>query len=166
LSNSNRFGDFVRSARKKKDYSIDSLAELSGLSNAQISRIERGVGGAPKVDTINKLAQGLEIAPTDLLAAAELLNDVAKASERIQHLTDLKSLYDQSVEKIADADKKIDIYGKEIEQLQRFVDNPTTDLATFIELPFITYFGKELSSNQRERIKKMLEILIEQQGEE
>lgn len=44
--------------RWEKDYSIEQLARISGVSSAQISRIENGLT-TPTVDTICKLAKAL-----------------------------------------------------------------------------------------------------------
>jgi transcriptional regulator with XRE-family HTH domain len=56
-----QFGMYLKAAREKKGISGNQLAVLSGISNAQISRIENGLRGIPKPETIRKLAEALDI---------------------------------------------------------------------------------------------------------
>ena len=48
----------LQKIRWERDYSIEQLARISGVSSAQISRIENGLT-TPTVDTICKLAKAL-----------------------------------------------------------------------------------------------------------
>jgi transcriptional regulator with XRE-family HTH domain len=56
----------LRALRKKKKLSQEALAERSGLSLSYISEIERG-NREPTLETIEKLAAGLGVAPQALL---------------------------------------------------------------------------------------------------
>ena len=54
-------GQRLRSIRESKELTIDQLAELCGLTPGHIGRIERNHSQNPRFDTIEKLAQALEI---------------------------------------------------------------------------------------------------------
>ncbi|PZE20114.1 helix-turn-helix domain-containing protein [Paenibacillus xerothermodurans] len=54
-----QFGMYLKKAREQKGMSVNHLAAASGISNAQISRIENGVRGIPKPETIRRLAEAL-----------------------------------------------------------------------------------------------------------
>lgn len=64
------FGTYLKSIRENKKMSINQLAIKSGISNAQISRIENGLRGVPKADTIQKLADALETSFVELMVVA------------------------------------------------------------------------------------------------
>lgn len=64
------FGAYIRTLREKADISLNQLAEESGVSNAQISRIENGKRGVPKVDTLKRLAKPLKVSYEELLDKA------------------------------------------------------------------------------------------------
>jgi transcriptional regulator with XRE-family HTH domain len=61
-----RLGKRVRQLRRDKDLSIEKLAELAKLSDKFIQAIETG-RQAPSIDSIEKLARGLDVPVTDLL---------------------------------------------------------------------------------------------------
>lgn len=56
---------YLQKIRWKKDYSIGKLAKLSGVSTAQISRIENGLT-IPTIETLCRLAKALDCDVTDL----------------------------------------------------------------------------------------------------
>lgn len=59
------FGAFVKKMRKQKGYSQDKFAEIADLSQAYLSSVERGIAN-PRLDTLKKIAVGLNIPMTDL----------------------------------------------------------------------------------------------------
>src|SRR5436309_2182322 len=70
MSNSeqqNVFGSRVLLFRKKRQFTQLRLAELSGLSQAEICRIEKGRYRELNVDTIRQLAEAFEIEPDVLV---------------------------------------------------------------------------------------------------
>ncbi|MBB3132153.1 SOS-response transcriptional repressor LexA [Paenibacillus rhizosphaerae] len=80
---SSSFGEFLRKLREQKGLSLNQLAAKSGVSNAQISRIENGLRDTPRPDTIKKLAEGLNISQTELMEKAgyfEGFEDTKKAA--------------------------------------------------------------------------------------
>lgn len=75
------FGDYLKQMRKKRGYTLKQLAELSGVSDSQISRIEIGTRGVPKLENLKKLAKALDVPPDSLLEKAGLLNRTDSAFE-------------------------------------------------------------------------------------
>jgi repressor LexA len=59
MGNGNEFGELLKQLREEKGFGINQLATYSGVSSSQISRIEQGKRGVPKVETIRKLATAL-----------------------------------------------------------------------------------------------------------
>jgi transcriptional regulator with XRE-family HTH domain len=62
---SKAFGRRVRELRTREGLSQDGLAHSSGIHLTSIGRIERG-GREPRLTTILKLAEGLEVEPGEL----------------------------------------------------------------------------------------------------
>ena len=60
------FGRRLRELRKARDLSQEKLAELSGLERTYISQAEQGRRNTT-LSTMQKLAAGLGIAPSELL---------------------------------------------------------------------------------------------------
>jgi transcriptional regulator with XRE-family HTH domain len=65
-----QFGSYLKSVREQKRLSINQLALDSGISNAQISRIENGLRGIPKPETIRKLADALKVSYEEMMRQA------------------------------------------------------------------------------------------------
>ncbi|WP_404408612.1 helix-turn-helix domain-containing protein [Jeotgalibacillus malaysiensis] len=63
-----QLGGNLRLLRKNRDLSLDRLAQLTGVSKAMLGQIERGDAN-PSVGTIWKIANGLKISFSSLLAA-------------------------------------------------------------------------------------------------
>jgi len=59
--NEDSFGEMVKARREKMEISQDQLAELSGVSQPTISRIEDDPLHNPTVNTKNKLLKDLEL---------------------------------------------------------------------------------------------------------
>jgi HTH-type transcriptional regulator, competence development regulator len=66
----NIFGEKLRKLRKEKGFSIRKLSELSGVAHSYLSQVETGKRGIPKVETLEKIATGLNIPSIDLLVQA------------------------------------------------------------------------------------------------
>lgn len=65
-----RFPGVVRRLREAKGWSQEELAERADLNRSYVGEIERGVA-MPSLSTISKLALGLELKPSSLLAHCE-----------------------------------------------------------------------------------------------
>ncbi len=57
--NDNQFAEYLKQLRETKNWTVNQLALRSGVSPAQISRIENGKRGVPRPETIKKLSEGL-----------------------------------------------------------------------------------------------------------
>ncbi|MCG7406734.1 helix-turn-helix domain-containing protein [Paenibacillus sp. ACRRX] len=66
----NSFGSYLKMLREKKEMTIKQLSEESGISNAQISRIENGIRKPPKPETIKKLSEALGADYKEMLTKA------------------------------------------------------------------------------------------------
>ncbi|PZT51983.1 helix-turn-helix domain-containing protein [Paenibacillus silvae] len=73
---SNILGVYLKKQRKKRGLNLVELSQLSGVSSAQISRIETGKRGIPKPDTLKKLSLALMISYEDLMMRAGYLEKV------------------------------------------------------------------------------------------
>lgn len=60
--------DVIKKTRMSKGYSTRQLAKLCGVANSQVSDLESGNLNNTTVKTICKLADVLEINPTDLFS--------------------------------------------------------------------------------------------------
>jgi transcriptional regulator with XRE-family HTH domain len=69
------FGVYLKKSRESKGVSVNQLAIESGISNAQISRIENGLRGIPKPETIRKLADALQIPYEEMMEKAGHMPD-------------------------------------------------------------------------------------------
>jgi transcriptional regulator with XRE-family HTH domain len=63
-----KHGQYIIELRKKKGISQRMLANLAGLQNSTISRIEDGSSAKPDPVTLNKIADALDIERTLLLS--------------------------------------------------------------------------------------------------
>lgn len=59
-------GENLRAAREKRELTQEQLSERTGVQAGEISRIETGKRD-PQVSTVLKLADGLDLAPGELL---------------------------------------------------------------------------------------------------
>ncbi len=64
------FGIYLREKRLKKGFTISQLSLYSGVSTAQLSRIENGKRGAPKAENIQKIASALSVPYEEMMEAA------------------------------------------------------------------------------------------------
>lgn len=84
--NEQTFGTYLQKLRKKRGHTLKELAELTGLSDAQISRIENGLRGAPKRANIKKLEIALDVPTDSLLEKAGLIKKVDSAFDDVAML--------------------------------------------------------------------------------
>jgi transcriptional regulator with XRE-family HTH domain len=66
-------GSFIRAQRELASLSLRQLSELTDVSNAYLSQIERGLH-EPSIRVLKSVAQALGMPPEVLLAQAGLLN--------------------------------------------------------------------------------------------
>ena len=57
----NKFGDFLRIKRKRKNLSVRTFADLIGKSGSYVSQLECGIRIAPKGELLHKMAKALSL---------------------------------------------------------------------------------------------------------
>lgn len=65
-------GTFIRHQRRVADLSLRELANLTSVSNAYLSQVERGLH-QPSLKVLSAIAAALEVSPASLLVEAGLL---------------------------------------------------------------------------------------------
>jgi transcriptional regulator with XRE-family HTH domain len=65
-------GTFIRHQRRVADLSLRELADLTSVSNAYLSQVERGLH-QPSLKVLSAIAAALEVSPASLLIQAGLL---------------------------------------------------------------------------------------------
>lgn len=63
-------GKVIRALRREKGLSQEVLSGLAGIARTHLSMIENGTMKA-SIETVSKIAQALELRPSELLALAE-----------------------------------------------------------------------------------------------
>ena len=74
-------GDFIRAQRQLADLSLRQLAELSDVSNAYLSQVERGLY-QPSAQVLKSIADALQLSAETLYSRAGLLDDRAAQRDR------------------------------------------------------------------------------------
>ena len=86
----NKFGETIRKIRESKGLTLNQVALYSGISAAQLSRIENGKRGVPKAPTIKKIAEALKYDYHELLKVAGYIeeeNDMTVDHNKLPDLT-------------------------------------------------------------------------------
>lgn len=86
MGETTNFGDFIKMKRKERNLGVNQLAAFSGVSAAQISRIESGKRFSPRPETIQKLSDALKVDYEVLMNKAGYLNgdpSVKKSKDKI-----------------------------------------------------------------------------------
>lgn len=68
-------GEYIKEKRNAKNWSQRDLANASGISNAEISRIESGKRKEPSSSVLKDIAIALDIQIEDLLLQAGVISD-------------------------------------------------------------------------------------------
>lgn len=106
-------GENLKRIRSEKDLTKTKLAELSGVGLSTISQIETGVRQSLRSETIQRLADALEVTANDLFNISDGEYTVTDLSESIQIIL---SDDDVSIEgkKMTPQEKKQFIFGVEV----------------------------------------------------
>ena len=70
LFESAELGKVIRALRREKGLSQEVLSGLAGIARTHLSMIENGTMKA-SIETVSKIAQALELRPSELLALVE-----------------------------------------------------------------------------------------------
>lgn len=73
-------GEFIKEKRNLKNWSQRDLAAKSGVSNAEISRIESGKRKEPSSSVLKDIASALDVPVEDLLQQAGVISDSSTAT--------------------------------------------------------------------------------------
>jgi transcriptional regulator with XRE-family HTH domain len=87
--NSQRLGDYIRVQRRMADLSLRRLADMTQVSNAYLSQIERGMH-QPSIRVLRSIAAALDVSADTLLAQAGFL-DAAGEPEAAEPATDTET---------------------------------------------------------------------------
>lgn len=130
--------EYLDRVMRQKNLDPVELAKRCGLTNSYIGRLRNGTADNPTVDTILKLAKGLDVNPHEIFTAASGI-PVSETPQIDPHL-----LLDQMLKLIADA------YGFEtLRQLLTFSANERKRL-----LDYIAYFKRPSSKGKGKSHKK------------
>ena len=80
------FGEYLKELRKSKGLTQKELAELSGFSNAEISKIESGVRKKPSPDLLKAIAPHLEVPYELLMSKAGYLEEVVTHKSYVEYI--------------------------------------------------------------------------------
>jgi transcriptional regulator with XRE-family HTH domain len=75
-----RLGGFIRMQRQMADLSLRRMADLTQVSNAYLSQVERGMH-QPSIRVLRSIAGALNMSADTLLAQAGLLDDATRGAE-------------------------------------------------------------------------------------
>ena len=81
-----KFGEYLRELRRKKGLTQKELADMSGFSNAEISRIESGDRQKPSPIILKALAPCLGVSYEELLKQAGYLEEVVDHQGYTEHI--------------------------------------------------------------------------------
>jgi transcriptional regulator with XRE-family HTH domain len=77
----------IRTERERRHWTLDQLAEASGVSRAMINRIERSQS-SPTAVILGKLSAAFQLSIASLLSAAEAAQDEESETERVHRQAD------------------------------------------------------------------------------
>lgn len=81
-----KFGEFFKNIRTEKGLSQRQLAELSHISNTEISRIESGERRNPSPNTLKSLAPHLGISYGELMIKAGYIDESIEHEKYTEHI--------------------------------------------------------------------------------
>jgi transcriptional regulator with XRE-family HTH domain len=93
---SGRLGERVKELRRARGFTLDGLAELSGVSRAMISKLERGEKN-PTLVVAAKLAEGLDVTLTRLAGVEERREVVIVPKERRMIMRDPETGFERQL---------------------------------------------------------------------
>lgn len=95
------FGERLRTLRQAKGYSLDELAEETGISRAYLWKLEKKPNSNPSLDRLDRLAEALETSVGELAGSSEAVS----AHEIPPSLQECKARYQLTAEDVNDLAK-------------------------------------------------------------
>jgi transcriptional regulator with XRE-family HTH domain len=135
------FGSFLKNLREQNKLSQRDLAEKSGVSNAEISRLETGDRKKPSPLVLKSLAPSLGV------TYEELMQQAGYIEETIEHQGYTENLYRD------DNGKLVDIITRAKDMYEK--DSSWANLAYRVT-------AANLTDSERDIIKAQTEVLLEQ----
>lgn len=81
-------GKTLKAVRNERDFSLDQVSEMTGVSKTMLGQIERGES-VPSISTLWKVAKGLQ------LSLSTLLNNPEPEYKAVDILKDIQPVYDE-----------------------------------------------------------------------
>lgn len=121
-------GERIKHIRKESGVTQKQLAEKLGMTQAAIVQFESEKSN-PKIDTLKKIANALNVSVTDFLDDGESITEIGENG----HIGKYENLYDSSLQQFValaahfDGDKFTDEELEEIKQFAEFVKSKRKD---------------------------------------
>lgn len=118
----NKFGEWLKSIRLQKGWSLARAAEKTGASSSYLHRIEKGTRAVPSVTKLEQIAQGYNVPQAKMITMASgniqqiddyiangvfLLGDELATDEQKDHLSELMTLISEN--ELSDAIKQLEV---------------------------------------------------------
>ena len=104
---SHNLGQVIALIRKKRGYTQDQLAAMTGISQSTIAMIERG-GNNPTVKTLEQLAAALDTSLATLFSTKEIfVFDMPRLKDRYKCIDDLSENLYMAIDKLLRFAKEI-----------------------------------------------------------
>lgn len=150
-------GRYLAQLRKSRGLSARQLAKQSGVSQAYISQIERGVYNNPQPDILEKLAKALNVSQMELLIQAGIVRENKELETAIE--SNINKLVKRK-NKALKTEKKLKGIKESIEEIRDIIEDTSThrekrDLLD--RLRFLTY---EFDKQTMRTVQLMEEITI------
>ncbi len=117
--------DYVREMRKRKDWSQRDLATASGISNAEISRIESGKRKSPSPSVLKALAKAMNVPVAEMYKEAGIIEDgqhmVEEALEKIGD-TPISEIVPSGIATTDKYSLPHDLSDEELREIMQYVD--------------------------------------------
>ncbi|WP_010498561.1 helix-turn-helix domain-containing protein [Paenibacillus elgii] len=134
------FGSFLKRKREERGYTLVQLADASGISIAQLSRLENGLRDTPKPETVKKLAHALEVPLVEMMVLAGYWDQ----EELLQPIEEDKVKEGSATYNSKDPDP--------IADSEPYQDIPIEDLVQYS----LSYNGHQLTEEQKKHLTKIL----------
>lgn len=148
------FGEYVKRLRSEKQLSQRDLAEKSGVSNAEISRLESGERKKPSPNVIKAIAPPLGISYEDLMVKAGYIEHVINHDNFDEHVfEEVDGTYVDTYRKakrIAERDDEL------ISILDRAVDKSSPEDISTMKKILSSFYDDSLSEDDKLALRAIL----------
>jgi transcriptional regulator with XRE-family HTH domain len=149
----NDFGKYLREKREEKGFTVNQLSLYSGISAAQLSRIENGKRGVPKAENIKKLSDALSIPYKEMMKVAGYLEDEGEIDTESNEFPELTEKDERDIAKRMEKLKKDLKEGAAGDGLS-FMGDPLSDEAIESLLDALEYAERQATRINKKYIPK------------